>query len=109
MTLWYVLGGEDGHTPIPVEDFLKAAKQFEKTDRHVAQTKKGDVLVSTIFLAIDHNFRGTGPPILFETMIFGGEHDDYQTRCSTWKEAEDMHKKACRLAFGPALRIVGEK
>lgn len=26
--------------------------------------------VSTVFLGIDHNFGDTGPPILFETMVF---------------------------------------
>ena len=65
--------------------------------RRVAEFELGDVRVSTVFLGIDHQF-GNGPPLLFETMIFGGEHDNYQDRCSTWKQAEAMHAKAVALA-----------
>lgn len=47
-----------------------------------------------MFLGIDHGFY-QGQIHLFETMIFGeGNGDGYQTRCSTWNEAEEMHKKA---------------
>lgn len=54
------------------------------------------VKVSTVFLGIDHAY-DEGPPMLFETMIFGGEHDDYCDRCETWEQAEAMHKKAMAL------------
>ena len=30
-------------------------------------------------------------------MIFGGEHDQYQERYSTWDEAIEGHKNACKL------------
>jgi hypothetical protein len=54
----------------------------------------GEIQVSTIFLGFDHA-RQEGPPILFETMIFGGgDLDGYQTRCSTWDEAMQMHANA---------------
>ena len=70
---------------------------FETADRIVAKDEVGDAKVSTVFLGLDHNW-GDGPPVLFETMIFGGEHDEYQDRCSTWDEAEQMHAKAVALA-----------
>jgi len=58
------------------------------------------VKVSTVFLAIDHRFNSNqGDPILFETMIFGGDHDQYQTRCCTYQQALRMHKKAVKLIF----------
>ena len=47
-------------------------------------------MVSTVFLGLDHAFDG-GTPLLFETMIFGGEHDEYQERYATWDEAEAGH------------------
>ncbi len=53
--------------------------------------------VSTVFLGLDHGYGNgfTGLPLLFETMIFGqGDGDGYQTRCSTWDEAVQMHKDA---------------
>jgi hypothetical protein len=48
------------------------------------------VRVSTVFLVMNHNHFG-GPPILFETMVFGGPMDQEQRRCSTWAEAEAQH------------------
>jgi hypothetical protein len=65
---------------------------MESKDRIVARTDvEGLLQVSTVFLGLDHNFYGKGPPILFETMIFGDGVDGYQTRCSTWEQAEQMH------------------
>lgn len=46
--------------------------------------------VSTVFLGIDHAWLG-GPPLLFETMIFGGPYDTYQWRWSTRPGAEAGH------------------
>lgn len=79
-----------------VADILTWGKWFETGDRIVKQEMIGDVRVSTVFLGIDHNW-SEGPPILFETMIFGGEHDQHQERSSTWKSAEAMHDKACAM------------
>lgn len=89
----YILKGK---TPVPVDDMETWSKWFSKASRRVALTKIGKVRVSTVFLGIDHNF-GVGQPLLFETMIFGGKHNDYQARCSTWEQAEAMHEKALAL------------
>jgi hypothetical protein len=51
-----------------------------------------------VFLGIDHNFFGDGPPILFETMVFGGPMDQDQRRYSTWDEAEFGHAAIVALA-----------
>ncbi len=95
-----------GQTPVPVESPLELAMMFEDdSSRRVALTKVGPVTISTVFLGINHQF-GDGPPILFETMAWiDMEHEvysekwerdweSYQTRCSTWLEAEEMHRKA---------------
>jgi hypothetical protein len=50
----------------------------------------GGVSVSTVFLGLDHAYGG-GKPMLFETMVFGGEFDQLQERCSTYVEAEIQH------------------
>ena len=88
----------DGRTPVPV-DLMTWARWFEKGNDNcrVASTVADGIHVSTVFLGIDHSF-GRGRPLLFETMIFGGKHDEWQDRCETWKEAEEMHKRACELA-----------
>lgn len=63
----------------------------------VGYTELGDVTVSTVFLGMDFGF-WDGPPRVFETMIFGGDHDGTQWRYSTWAEAERGHAAACALA-----------
>jgi hypothetical protein len=96
MTDTYIL---DGRNPIPCADFMTGARWFETSDRQVAKTDFGDVRVSTVFLGLDRSF-GEGPPLLFETMIFGGpfDQDKYQERCSTWEEAEAQHAEAVEVA-----------
>ena len=80
-----------------VHDLMEWAQWFEKADRQVTKTDITDkICVSTIFLGLDHSFDG-GTPILFETMIFGGEHDQYQERYATWDESEKGHQRAVEL------------
>lgn len=83
-------------------DLLTWAAWYEKADeRRIAQDKlPNDVRVSTVFLGIDHNWNLEGPPILFETMIFGGKHDQFQDRYATKDEAIAGHAKALELAKG---------
>ena len=50
----------------------------------------GGIIVSTIFLGLDHSF-GNGPPLLFETRVFGGSMDGDMRRYITRKEAERGH------------------
>lgn len=88
-----------GRTPVQA-DLMTWSKWFETADRHVANDKIGDVRISTVFLGIDHRFGDDGPPLIFETMIFGGAHDQYQTRASTWDEAEKQHAEAMTLVRG---------
>ena len=69
-------------------------------DRIIDLTEIDGIRISTVFIGIDHNWRDSGPPILFETMIFGGEHNEYQDRCATYDEAKVMHTKAIWLVRG---------
>jgi hypothetical protein len=51
-------------------------------------------LISTIWIGIDHNCSGMGPPIIFETMVFNPQDEDLdQIRYATLEEAEAGHKK----------------
>lgn len=89
----YILVGRE---PVPEPDTLKWGKWFETADRIVRRDEIDGVTISTVFLGLDHAFGG-GVPLLFETMIFGGEHDGYQTRAHTWDEAVAQHIKAKRM------------
>ena len=101
---YYIL---DGKEPIEVSDITAWAVQFEMADRIVKQTPlHHDVVVSTIFLGLDHQW-GDGPPLLFETRIFGGKHDQDQWPYSTWDEAVAGHNKVVdELIWGILSRLV---
>ena len=93
MSMLYIL---NGHEPVKEESVVTWAMLFQDTDkRRVALSEvdsvDGIIVVSTVFLASDHNFGGEGPPILFETLVSGGEREEIH-RCSTWKQAEQQHK-----------------
>lgn len=94
----YILNGKEA---VICNDLLKWGKWFETADRTVKKTEVGDAEVSTVFLGLDHNF-GRGEPLLFETMVFGGEHDGDQDRYSTWEEAEKGHEKMVKSLTKPA-------
>lgn len=49
--------------------------------------------VSTVWLGIDLGYWGWGPPIIFETMIFGGEHDSWCERYATKEAALAGHER----------------
>ena len=90
----------DGHNPVPVEDPTEWALWYEGScadnaaGRRVGYTSvRAGVHVSTVFLAIDHNHFGVGPPILFETMVFRDGEGCEQERYSTWDEAEAGHAR----------------
>lgn len=86
MTYRYIL--DDEGNPQPEPDMLKWGRWFETADRQVAVTEIGEAHVSTVFVGLDHQF-GSGPPLLFESMIFwkGHDLDRDQDRYSTREEA----------------------
>jgi hypothetical protein len=81
-------------------DLMTWAKAFETHDRKMAWYQIGEVVISTVFLALDHNFGRGGRPVLFETMIFGGAHDQDCWRYCTRDEALAGHKAAVELVGG---------
>ena len=96
MTKWtndkYIL--DEYHQVKPADDFLKWAEWFEnRENRIVRQDEENGVRVSTVFLGIDHNWSGEGPPVLFETMVFGGPTNEDTYRCCTWDQAIEQHRK----------------
>lgn len=53
------------------------------------------VVISTVWLGLDHQW-GDGPPLIFETMVFGGPNDQDQYRYSTEDEARAGHAEIVR-------------
>lgn len=81
---------------VPV-DLFTWAKWFEGSEgRQVAKTEIGTATVSTVCLGLDHSF-GDGPPLYFETMVFGDHPlQDEQERYSTLEEAMLGHERMCQ-------------
>lgn len=66
---WYDREGK------PISDMMEFGRLHEDLRyKYVAKARIGDAKVSTVWLGHNHQF-GDGPPLIFETMIFGGERD----------------------------------
>ena len=89
MTDRYIL---DGKVAIKCEDLTTWAKGLEGNNRDVGKDAVKDTRISTVFLGLDHSF-GDGPPLLFETMVFGGALDGEMDRYTTWEDAKQGHKE----------------
>jgi hypothetical protein len=79
----------EGKTPVPSE-WPDVGGDIERS--RVGKDVVGESRVSTVFLFIDHQW-GEGPPLLFETMVFGGPLDMDCERYSTWEQAEEGHAR----------------
>lgn len=55
------------------------------------RTHHARIMISTVFLGLDHRWSG-GPPLLFETMVFNGPLSEEQDRYTTWEQAVAGHK-----------------
>jgi len=93
--MYYIL---ENKVPKKVDNLVEWSKKFNH-NKIVDQTYIGDIFISTVFLGLDHSFHNN-TPILFETMIFGGEHDGFQERYATWDEAYEGHHRACAMVVG---------
>lgn len=99
--MWYKL--DENNNPVHCSDYTEH-NQWRLSLDPEKQTAVGctvdrivinDETVSTVFLAIDHNYdySSNPKPILFETMIFGGYRDGDQERYSSWDEALEGHNR----------------
>lgn len=117
MSDWYVLG-DDARSIRPVKRLpLPTRAEDDKphpgaTWARVAETYvTPSIRVSTVFLGLDHRF-GEGPPLVFETMVFGGPLDQDVDRYTTWEEAEAGHAvlvDRCRSILHAAFIDVPEE
>jgi hypothetical protein len=89
----------DGN-PVPCADALQWGVWFETADRNLCQSRDEapnapDIRISTVFLGLDANFWGTGPPILWETLVFGGPLDGEMERYTSKADAVAGHQRMC--------------
>jgi hypothetical protein len=91
---YYVLVNHVPH-PVSLKAWVAVAATRRPTEDpwRVAFTDLTDTCyVSTVFLGTNHRFLGKGPPLLFESMVFGGPTHGEMRRYSTWDDAEIGHQ-----------------
>jgi hypothetical protein len=101
----------EGHEVREIDEILEWGRWLEnhKDECRVAFDTIYDVGVSTVFLGSDRRLSGDGPPLLFETTVFGGPLDLYTNRYSTWEEAEAGHKEIVEyVKYPPVEAAKGE-
>jgi len=84
--------------PQRCDDLMQWAKWFDQDERRVVRRNTfyvGDdeIRVSTVFLGADHGWPPGGPPVLWETMIFGGDHHEEQWRYTSRDDAIRVHEQ----------------
>lgn len=84
-----------GKFPVEERNMLRWARS-RGGHKSLKRTYIGDIYVSTVFLGINHSFLDS-LPVLFETMVFGGEHNHYQERYYTYKQAIHGHNTAVKM------------
>ena len=93
--MWYILDENNKPVESSAIEYLMWEEE-NPTKRIVKQDNIGDIRISTVFLGLDHSFI-SDKPILWETMIFGGEQDQYQKRYTSYEDALTGHQKALDL------------
>lgn len=95
---WYVLLPDKTVRPAVEGEWSQPIEE-----RRVGRDKAGDYTVSTVFLGLDHQF-GDGPPLLFETMVFGGDSEECE-RYTTYEEAVAGHRRWVKRLSDPLARL----
>ena len=92
---WYIL--DENNKPIR-STIVDCGKWLEENPERkaVKQEHIDKIFISTVFLGLDHSWN-SDTPVLWETMIFGGEHDQYMDRYTSYEEALEGHQTALNL------------
>lgn len=88
---------DENNEPVEAVSFKEYVEWSKCNDKRVALFENKDVKVSTVFLSLNHDH--WGGIALWETMIFGGEHDMFCERYSSYKLAAKGHHKAIEMIF----------
>lgn len=95
MSIYYKL--DENGNPQPMGHDLSAWLKEMRKNRRVAFDEVGVSTVSTVFCGVDRSL-GRGPPLVFETMVFGGVLDGSEQLYSTREQALAGHKQLVQRA-----------
>jgi len=98
MNKWYIL--DNNHKPV-ISTGMESSEWMDNNPNRktvgydeLKDLHGDDVRVSTVFLGLNHSWNSK-ELVLWETMIFGGIHDQgYQERYSSYEDALEGHQKA---------------
>lgn len=85
------------HEVVAVRDICAWAQWLHEADRAVEETTVGGVVISTAFLAFDYYYSLDDPPLLFQTMVYGGRLHEVEAKYATWNEAVAGHAQMVAL------------
>lgn len=88
---WYILNQERQVVPANVWEWEMWIRE-DTMRKVIAMYESPEIQISTVFLGLAHGERD-GKPVLFETMVFGGDHDGDMDRYCTVDEARKGHKE----------------
>ena len=105
----YIL--DEHGSPVRCPNLITWALWMETAERRISQdideSPNGPkVRVSTVFLGLDYRF-GEGPPLLWETMVFGGPLDQEMDRYSSLEAAMRGHQKMCERVNAALMPLKG--
>lgn len=89
--------------PIGMDEWMLLRRGENEGYWRVGESEADGVRVSTVWLGMDHQW-GDGPPLIFETMVFEGPHDEQMWRWSTEMEALAGHAEIASAVLRAPLR-----
>lgn len=95
---WYILNEKKQPIKTPMIEANKWMQANNGANKKVAYDEIGEIRISTVFLSLDHNHSNGGPPVLWETMVFGildedGNEDEKQERYTSHEAALEGHNR----------------
>ena len=92
---YYAVNGR----PMTMMEWVHALGQYRHIGEDYVRIRGHTFRVSTVWLGLNHNWNPSGPPLIFETMVFDEHHliyDDMMARYSTLTEAQRGHVRMVR-------------
>lgn len=96
-------GFDENNKPVKLLDVSEVEVWLKSKKRLLKRDAVQDYQVSTVFLVMDHSLNILemhSDPILWETMIFGYDDDNYQERYTSYEAAMAGHQRAIDFLLG---------
>jgi hypothetical protein len=86
---YYAVNGR----PMALMEWVRVFGKYRHIGEDFVRVRGHTYRVSTVWLGLDHNWNPSGPPLIFETMVFenGIIHNGMMARYSTLTEAQRGH------------------